>query len=109
MKESILVSSCLSWLGTLENLGKLIYIRNNSGGMQKGRSFVRFGKPGSPDIIIYLDKGKTIFIECKSDTGTQNYNQIRFEQRAIRLGYEYHIVREMRQLEDILKNNGVIK
>jgi len=65
-------------------LKKILFIRNNTGalsGERNGRSFfVRFGSPGSPDILMFYN-GTTYGIECKSSTGVQSQAQFEFQQR----------------------------
>ena len=107
MKESALLKSITDYLQYLENMGRLYFVRNNSGafvGEYKGKKrFVRFGKKGSSDIIIYLKGGKVIFIEAKTEKGEQTANQIAFERLIKTLGYDYHVVRSFEEFDKIFK------
>ena len=104
--ESSIITAIGHYLGCLERLKRLKFIRNNSGAMPlsyKGRQrFVRFGKEGSSDFIIFLPKGITIFIEAKSDTGKQSFEQIEFEGRITMLGYKYYLIRTFDEAKEIV-------
>ena len=77
MKESLIQSAIEHFLVLQENLGKLVYIKNNSGAFINPRgNFYRMGKSGSPDFFVFLKSGKTIHLEVKNETGKQNKNQI---------------------------------
>lgn len=50
--------------------------------------FVRFGAPGSPDIICVV-KGQCVGIEVKRPAGKQNKNQVKFQAELERAGGKY--------------------
>lgn len=58
-------------------------------------------KAGVSDLIILM-KNRIIFIECKDETGKQSEKQKDFEKIVNELGFEYHIVRSVEQLKQIL-------
>jgi len=62
-------------------------------------------RSGAPDLIIFLDGGRLLCIECKAPTGHQSPAQINFESRLKQLQHKYIVVRS---LDDICKilNNG---
>jgi len=101
--ESKIVTAICQYLQFEENLGRLYHIRNNSGAYKVGNRFIRFGKAGSSDIIIFLPNGKTIFAEVKTEKGKQNKNQINFQASIEKLGFEYHIVRKPSDIEKLIK------
>ena len=103
MKESLLQSSIETYLAYQENLGKLVYQKNNSGALKTQHgSFIRFGKKGSPDFYVFL-KGKVIALEVKNETGRQNQNQKDFQIKFENLAHAYKIVRSIDEVESLLK------
>ena len=102
MKEKVLVRWCKDYLTYQQSLGKLYFIRNNTGAVVTGKRLIRFGKIGSSDFIVFLPYSKTIFIECKSDKGVMSDSQRDFAKLIMRLGYSYHIIRTTEELEKIL-------
>lgn len=97
-----------SILDYLEFLG-IFHYRNNSGAMpleSKGvRRFLRFGTPGSPDIVI-VKGGIYIGVEVKTKTGKQNPNQIQFQKDLEAAGGQYWLVRSLNDFHAKLKNYG---
>jgi len=111
MSESSTVKAILQYLQLLENMGKLICMRNNSGAFKGSytdkdgvtrKRFIRFGKPGSPDILVWLHN-RSIFLEVKSKTGRQTPLQKQFQADCEALGLEYYVVKTIDEVERILK------
>ena len=102
MKESGIQTAIEQYLQYMENQGKLIYIKNNSGAMKTQDRFIRFGKKGSPDFFIFLPAGQVIHMEVKNDKGKQNDNQIEYQKKVETLGHFYAIVRSIDDVERLL-------
>ena len=100
--ESKLISAICAELQFRENLGQLCFIRNNTGAVKTGTRFYRFGKKGSSDILLFLSNGRTIFLEGKTEKGQLTISQQQFRDRVIKLGYEYVVIRNVRELDNIL-------
>jgi VRR-NUC domain len=100
MKESLIVTAIQQYLQLLENQGKLVYQRNNSGSTKIGNNFIRFGKTGSPDLYVFLPNGKTLMIEVKNDKGKLSEGQKEFQEKITNLGHEYIVVRS---LDEVIK------
>ena len=111
VKESQIQRAIEDYLRLMEGCGRLLYIKNNSGAMkvQHGggaSSFVRFGKKGSSDFLIWIpvvfknEKGervrelRTIFLEVKSASGEMSEDQVTFQGMVQRLGGVYCLVRD---------------
>lgn len=61
-KETALVRDCLQYLHTKG----IMAWRNNTGGVKVNKRFVRFGQPGSADILgILPPEGRLLAVECK--------------------------------------------
>lgn len=102
MKESEIQTTIEHYLKYQENLGKLVYQKNNTGAYKVGDRFIRFGKSGSSDFYVFL-KSVIICIEVKNENGRQTDNQIEFQKKIECLGHRYFIVRSLDDLIDILK------
>lgn len=61
MSEGAIVRGILDWL----QLSGIVAWRNNTGAAKSpdGKRFIRFGEPGSPDIIGCLPDGRLLAIE----------------------------------------------
>ena len=107
MKESQLQTAIENLLKVFEKRGDLIFIKNNTGAFKPEHGgFVRFGKKGSSDFLIFM-KDKTYFVECKSAQGRQSDSQKDFQRRVEKLGsnYQYLIARDVAAVYELLKVN----
>jgi len=96
MRESLIQTAVMHYLQLQQNMGKLYYIRNNTGAMvnQQGR-FVRFGRRGSSDLMVFYAGGRTEFWEIKNEKGKLNPNQLEFKSFIESLGFVYRIIRSV--------------
>jgi len=106
LSESKIITSICSYLQYLENMNKLIFIRNNTGCFinPKG-NFYRMGKTGSPDILIFLttnNKFATIGLEVKNFTGKQSNSQKEFQKKFEIIGGIYFLIRSLNETEKII-------
>src|SRR3990167_3555695 len=97
-KESAIVTAWCNWLSLLENTGKLVYQRNNTGAVvtrEFGRKarYIRFGKRFSADILVFIRGGQTLHCEIKSDIGKQSFGQMEYERKITALGHTYYLIR----------------
>lgn len=88
-KESSVQDYAMSQLMNLQPA--FMYWRNNTGAVKMGNRFVRFGLPGSPDILGCY-KGLAIGIECKSSKGKQRQEQVIWQKRWEQAGGKYYLV-----------------
>lgn len=108
--ETDLVRGCLALL----KLYRVMAWRNNTGAVRStynGKTrFTRYGMAGSPDIIaIRPHNGKFIGIECKVGKNKMTDTQEAFAKQVRESGGEYHEIREVRQLENIVKLWAALK
>ena len=88
----------------LENTGRIVYTKNNSGAfISKTNHFFRFGKAGSPDFFVFVKNGACIHLEIKNEVGKQKENQIEFQRKIERLGHIYFVARNLTDVESVLK------
>lgn len=105
ISESAVLSACIRWLWYQ---GCFVW-RNNSGAAKHsytrkdgshGESYIRYGFPGSADIIGVNPNGKFISIECKSPTGKPpTVQQRHFGARIVENGGIYIVARSIDDLE----------
>jgi len=57
---------------------------------------------GASDTVVLLPGAKSIYMECKTDTGYQSKYQKQFEENVKALGFEYHVFRSKEQFYNIL-------
>jgi hypothetical protein len=104
LREADIKATCESFLYSLMNMDKLIYLRLNSGdliiGEGKYKRRVRCCPKGTADGLIILppsrdgDLHDDIFVEYKSEKGKQSREQIAFEKKVTSLDCEYWIVKD---------------
>lgn len=76
MAESAIVAQVLV---AVSHLDGAIFWRNNTGALPRpGGGLIRFGLPGSADIIGCY-QGRAVAIECKTVAGRQSESQKRFQ------------------------------
>lgn len=58
---------------------------------------------GVSDLILVMP-GKLLFLEVKTDTGYQSESQREFQKRVEELGFSYHVVRSIEDVEVLINN-----
>lgn len=95
MREQDIQNAVLDYL----SYKGVFHYRQNSGAYRTQHgSFVRYGTPGSPDIIVVED-GRYIGLEIKKPTGVQSKSQKEFQKKLEEAGGEYHLIRS---IDDVL-------
>lgn len=114
--EKHIQTSIEDLLALQENLGRLVYQKNNSGAIKIKHpggqsSFVRFGKPGSPDFLVWrktkitmlgAEVFETLFIEVKTEKGRLSDKQKEFRDKIEKLGGKYYLVRSFEDAKKII-------
>ena len=104
MNETAIQRAIITLLQYLENQGKLYFFRSGAGAMKTANgSYFKTGKPGCPDISMCMC-GRYIGLEVKTKKGRQTASQKEAQQRIEKAGGEYHIVRSVREVENIIAN-----
>ena len=122
LKENDIQRTIKNYLQVLENQGKLMFIRNNSGAMpvkgQNGKMrYIKFGKKGSADILVWKPSAewddlayrgvnvvRAIALEVKSSIGKISPAQKEWQEKFEKLGGEYYIVRSVEEVMKIVVN-----
>jgi len=119
MKEADLKLAVEEYLQYQQNLGKLMFLRLNSGDFivnygASGQRRIRGCPKGTADIVIikqnYFDiydempwpASTVIFLELKSDKGKQSVEQKEFQEIVERQGCEYRICRSVDEVREIV-------
>src|SRR5215831_13763642 len=66
-------------------------------------------KPGTPDLFILLDDGRTGWMELKAKHGVLSPAQKGFAAKALRLGHHWAMARSLDQAIPILKAWNVLR
>jgi hypothetical protein len=111
ISEAILNRKVNGYLRHHENKNNLTFIKVFVGKITlPNRDVMQVGRKGFSDYIIFLPNAKTIFIELKTEKTYLNENQKEFQNRINNLAFEYHIIRSVKELDDLLliKTGGQI-
>lgn len=99
--ESVVLKQCLEFL----QLRGIFAFRNNTGALKEGRRFIRFGYPGSSDILGILPNGQFLAVECKREKGgILSDKQVEFLNRIKENGGVAVVVHSVQDLEKILNS-----
>lgn len=89
------------------NRGIIFAIPN--GGYRNSREAAKLVKTGllkgASDIIVIFPNGKLYFIELKTITGTQQPQQKEFSERIELLGFNYKIIRSLKEFQNLTELN----
>jgi hypothetical protein len=112
-REKEILKSCLQWLQCLENNGTIHYVdRLNSGRMiipNKNGTFraVRLCRQGTPDIMVVLNNGGMVWVECKAEGGTQEPDQEEFERMISEVPNHHYLL--VRSSDDLAKKLEAVR
>ena len=109
MKESQIQTAIEQYLRVLEQNGRLVYIKNNSGAYRTGTGgFVRFGRSGSSDFLLFVSEGRCIHLEVKAEKGRQSKSQRDYQRLVERLGHRYLVVRSVKEVASLFDGTGLV-
>lgn len=105
-QEEILQANCVVWFNNthLQWHKCLFAITNNSvnkltGALAKAKGV----KSGVSDLCLIAPAGRVVWIEMKTETGTQDPEQKVFQKQVEALGHTYVICRSLEQFQKIVK------
>jgi len=106
--ESTLVTACLQYLQTHENLGNILHCdRLNSGAVKTEGRRVRLCRRGTPDLFFIMNNGLMVWCECKVGKYNLTDDQLRFKTRIeMTSNHKYMIVRDV---DDIINEFDIFK
>ncbi len=79
-------------------------VPNDSSSKEETMRKLATGMLGGVSDLIIIKPNKVIFVEIKTQTGTQQPNQKQFEADVKLLGFEYHLVRSFEQFKQLFAN-----
>jgi hypothetical protein len=85
--------------------GVVFSVPNESKSKQETMQKKAIGMLAGVSDLIWVLKGRVIFIEVKSQTGTQSDAQKEFQKRVETLGWEYYLARDCDKFFNDLKTN----
>lgn len=104
--EGVLKREVDNYLQELADQGKLILLRLNAGDFLDVRGGYRRRVKGCPkgtaDMLVVYDS-RIVFLELKGPTGRQTPEQKAFEQTAKERECEYHVVRSLDQVKEVIE------
>ena len=69
---------------------------------QNQQHLVRIGVLTGFSDLILIHFGEVLFVEVKTEKGTQSEKQIEFQERVEKNGFKYFIARSVKDLQDYL-------
>jgi hypothetical protein len=81
---------------------RIFHYRQNTGAAKFGKSFVKFGVKGAPDIVCVI-KGQYVGLEIKAKDGEQSQAQFNFQVQLEAAGGTYLLCYS---LEDVIRKLG---
>lgn len=103
-KESDIQSAILIYVTSLPGS---FGFRMNTGAVQDGNRFIRYGLPGQPDIFLILN-GRFIGIEVKTKTGRQSEAQKNWQRNCEHAGGIYILARSVEDVIERLRKEGLV-
>lgn len=98
LSEHDIQTQILDWL----KLHKVFHYRQNSGGIKKGKHFVKFGAKGAPDIVAVV-KGIYWGIEVKKPGGLLSACQLDFRFELQKSDGRYVVAYSLEHVKDALQ------
>ncbi len=104
-RESCTTKACLDYLRVMENSGKIAWVqRMNSGAIPTSyggrKRIVKLCRPGTADIYVRLNNGRTLWIENKKPEKDLEDEQKEFKVRMEKIGDIYITIRSLNELID---------
>lgn len=103
--EDAIHVNCYTWFHNSypELRGLLCYNLNNSRNNVDGaRNKAKGLQPGRSDLVLYW-QGRAIMIEFKTQTGTQEPAQVKWEALIRKHGFEYHLIRSLEEFQHLIR------
>lgn len=104
--EDVIQQKCVIWFRNnyglkTHNPRYLLFSVPNSGKDVKEQSYKKATgmMAGVSDLILLMPNGKTIFVEMKTEKGTQSDSQKEFESSVKALDFQYIVCRSLEQFQ----------
>ena len=103
--ETRLQQECFQWhWNTFPQFrGLLNHNLNNAKDARTGKLYKSMGViRGRADFTYYAPNGKAVFIELKTEKGTQQKDQVQWELLVKLYGYQYWVVRSLEEFQMLI-------
>lgn len=101
-KHSHLVRSALEYF----SINNIFAWENNTGALKADDRFIRFGQPGSSDILGCLPDGRFLAAEAKVAPDKQSKNQLTFEKQIVKNQGLYILFYDVADLHHYIRRAG---
>lgn len=78
-------------------------VNNNSGSKAMGRINKAMGVLAGVSDLIILQKGRTLFVEVKTEKEKQKPVQVEFEAKVNAIGFQYEVVRNLDEFLEVIE------
>lgn len=85
------------------NRGIVFHVPNQRAGSEERIKLKAMGVLAGVSDLIFIYKGKHLYLEVKKPTGTQSRDQKEFEGRIQSNGFSYYIVRSVEDVENVMR------
>lgn len=104
MTETQLQSTIFQWHWNNfpEQRGQLFHVNQKSRNAIEGNHMKAMGVIAGVSDLILIQQGKVLFIELKTEDGTQKPAQKKFQQVVETLGHQYYIIRNLQDFKKLL-------
>jgi len=106
MSESKNQSNCVKWLWNEhpETRGCFFAVNNNSEHIARAMQRKAIGLVKGVSDTIFLWKSKAYLIEFKTDAGRQSPEQKRWETAVTKQGFQYFIIRSLKEFKELMSS-----
>jgi len=104
--ESRLQMDCFTWHWNTypQHRGLLFEINNNSENAREGMRHKSLGRvKGVADMCLLCPGGVTVFLEFKTETGTQSPAQKEWQRMVAEAGHGYCIIRNEQEFRNLIQ------
>jgi len=91
---------CLEWM---PDRGIIFHVPNQRASAIERIKLAAIGVLSGVSDLIFIYRGKHLYIEVKTPTGTQSKDQKEFEGRIQSNGFSYYVVRSVDDVKDIIR------
>jgi hypothetical protein len=98
VSEQDIKRTVIAWL----DLHRVMWWPNNTGAWKVGLRYIKFGKPGAPDIFA-LRNGNCFGIELKGPKGKQSQLQHDFQLDFTEAGGQYILARSLEDVMEVIR------
>lgn len=110
LSEQQLQATCFQWHWNNfpKERGTLFHVQNNSSSRVLGNKRKAVGVVSGVSDLILILCGRVVFIEMKTETGTQSTSQKEFQSKVKELGHKYVVIRSFEEFKKLIYEEAVM-